>query len=197
MKILKIAFNLILITIFFTSCSNSDDSEFYNLENREVVYVDDDKVTYEVGDTLWFNMKVESKQNDDKSDKEIDIYDLTKALETFYGFSVFLIEDDNFSPVTFKQENLVEEIGRLNLTVNAVPEDSELLGVAIYSDGSYKLRGGIKLDKVGNYFIANAGLGLGEQILTFNPANGKDVQINFHTKIKNSDTDGRFYFTVK
>ncbi|MGJ8734650.1 MAG: hypothetical protein ACSHW4_15955 [Cellulophaga sp.] len=197
MKTLKITLILFFMAIFFVSCSNSEDSEFYNLENREVVYVDDSKSTYEVGDILWLNMNVESKQNDDRSDKEIDIYNLTNASETFYGFSVFLIEDDNFSPVTLEQENLVEEIGKLNLSVNTVPENSELLGVAPYSEGNYKLRVGIKLEKAGNYFLANASLGLGEQMLTFNPTNGKDVQINFHTKIRNSDANGRFLFTVK
>jgi hypothetical protein len=196
MNISKILMSLFFISIFITSCSNSDDSGYYDIENLEVVFIDNNQSSYEVGDILWFNMNISSIQNEESTDKQIDIFNLTKATETFFGFSVFQIKDEDFSPLAFNQDNIIEEVGKLNVVFYEEPENTKLLGVATYNDGNYQLRIGIPLENSGNYFLANDGVGSGTQGLTFNTNNGKNIQVNFSTKIRNSDSDGRFYFTV-
>ena len=196
MNISKITTYLFFISIFITSCSDSNDFQYYDIENQEVVFIDNNQSSYEVGDILWFNMNIESKQNEKSTDKEINIFNLTEATETFFSFSVFQINDEDFSPVAFNQDNIIEEIGKLNIGFNEEPQNTRLLGVAPYSDGNYVLRIGIPLENTGNYFLANDGVGSGKQGLTFNSNNGENKQINFTTKISNSDSDGRFYFTV-
>jgi len=196
MNISKITIYLFFIAIFITSCSDSNDYEYYDIENQEVVFIDNNQSSYEVGDILWFNMNIASKQNEKSTVKEINIFNLTRATETFFGFSVFQVNDEDFSPLAFDQDNIIEEIGKLNVVFYEEPENTKLLGVAPYSDGNYLLRIGIPLEKAGNYFLANDGVGEGKQGLTFNPTNGKNIQLNFITKISNSDSDGRFYFTV-
>ncbi len=200
MNISKITCCLFFIVIFINSCSHSNDFKYYEIENEEVVFIDNNQSSYEVGDTLWLNINIESKQNgkiaeqnEIISDREIDIFNLTKATETFFGFSVFQINEENFSELALDPDNVIEEMGRLNVGSS---EDTSLLGVAPYSDGKYQLHVGIPLENAGNYFLANSGNGLGRSRLTFNPTNGAGINVNFITKIRNSDSDGRFYFTV-
>ena len=196
MNNLKITIYLILISLFIINCSESNDYEYFQIENQDVVFIDNDQSSYDVGDILWFNINIASEQNEDSTDKQIDIFNLTKATETFFSFSVFQINDENFSPLVFDQNDITEEVGKLNVVFYEEPENTRLLGVAPYSDENYMLRVGIPLENPGSYFLANDGVASGGQSLTFNPTNGKNVQISFSTKIRNSDSEGRFYFTV-
>ena len=188
---------LFLFTSFFVlSCSESNDRTTYEIKSESVVFIDDNKSTFEQGDYLWFNINIPSNQTDDLSGKSLDIFELTKANETFFGFSLFAVNGDGFTPVRFEAEDLVIEKGLVNVIDYREPANTELLGVAQYLNRTYEMRVGIPLNTIGEFFLANATLGSGTQGMAFNPTNGSDIQISLSTKIQGSNPEGRYYITV-
>ncbi|MEM7380127.1 MAG: hypothetical protein AAF361_02885 [Bacteroidota bacterium] len=196
MKTYRAPLLLVVLLSFLTNCSESSDQNYLQIMNENVVFVDDDQSSYETGDYLWFNMDISTIQTEIRSEKTIDIFNLTEAKETFFGFSIYQVNGEEHSPLEFNRTAFLIDNGRLNVRSNDDLSSTDLLGVAFFEDGIYKMRVGIPLEDSGQYFIANSGLGSGDQGLTFNPTNGSDIQIDFTTKIRSSGDDGRFYFEV-
>ncbi|MCE2612310.1 hypothetical protein LVD13_04940 [Flavobacteriaceae bacterium D16] len=194
---MKLSRLLFLLTSFLVlSCSESNNRTTYEIKSENVVFIDDDKTTFEQGDYLWLNIKIPSTQVDDLTGRSLDIFELTKANETFFGFSLFAENGDGFTPVRFEVADIEIQKGLLNVIDYREPANTELLGVAQYMNGNYEMRAGIPLNTIGKFFLANTELGSGTQGMAFNPANGSDIQISLSTKIQSSNSEGRYYLSV-
>lgn len=191
-----IRFVLVILCFNTISCEDSNELNFFEIRNENVVFVDDDRSVFEQGDYLWFNIDVPRVQTDRISQKDIDIFKMTRADATFFGFSLFKTDGDNFSPSRFEADEIMIETGNLHVIDYEEPANTRLLGVADFNDGAYKMRVGIPLESNGQFFLANSGTGTGTQGMSFNPTNGSDAQISLSTKIRNSDPEGRYHITV-
>lgn len=194
MKVLRVV--SVACCFWAASCSDSDGPNTFEIRNEQVIYIDNDQSAFEQGDYLWFNIRIPTSQTDAATGKALDIYRLTKASDTFFGFSLFALDADGAVPVRFEAGEIIIETGNLNVIDYREPANTELLGVAHYNDGQYEMRAGIPLKNKGEFFVANSQLGAGTQGMAFNPANGSDFQITLTTKIQGSDTDGRYFISV-
>lgn len=179
-----------MLSLFlFISCSE-DENNFYLVKNPEAIFIDDNQSIYSKGDLLWLNIEIPTKQKDERSDSEIDIYDLTRAVETFIGLSIFQEKDSQINAVPLDLSKIEIDLGSV-----IIQDNSEILGRAMYENGRYQMRIGIPLVNPGNYFLANSGNAFGTQTLVFN--NDRNNSIQFSTRIRDSNVDGRFEFVVQ
>jgi hypothetical protein len=190
MKYLNRTSFALLSVMLFVSCSD-EESNFYSVENAEVLYIDDDKATYSKGELLWLNLKIPKNQEDKVSNSEIDIFGLTGATETFVRLSLFSAENQDTRAIELNPELIEVEMGSMLTQEN----NTQILGRAIYQNGVYEMRIGIPLETSGNFFLANSELARGNQGLAFNTNTGREIQ--FSTRIRNSNEEGRFEFTVQ
>ncbi|WP_422079982.1 hypothetical protein [Ulvibacterium sp.] len=189
---------LVLVILCFNTigCEDSNELNFFQIRNENVVFVDDDRSVFEQGDYLWFNIDIPTVQTDRISEKDIDIFKMTRADATFFGFSLFEADGDSFTPLRFETDEIIIEKGILNVIDYREPANTELLGVADFNNGTYGMRAGIPLKSNGQFFLANSPSGSGGQDMGFNPTNGSNAQIRISTKIRNSDSEGRYHITV-
>ncbi|RKN81317.1 hypothetical protein [Ulvibacterium marinum] len=189
---------LLLVILCFNSisCEDSDELNLFEIRNENVVFVDDDRSVFGQGDYLWFNINVPTMQTDAFFERGVDIYKMTRADATFFGFSLFEADGDSSTPLRFGADEIIIETGDLHVTGFEESANTKLLGVANFSSGTYKMRVGIPLESNGQFFLANSETGVGGQGMSFNPKNGSDAQITLSTKIRNSDSEGRYHITV-
>lgn len=193
MKVLRLV--VVISGFIITSCSDSDIPNPIIINNENAVFVDENQSVYEVDDLLWLNINISTIQEDQDGTIR-DIFELTKANETFAGFSLFEVDGESFTPIEFEEKDIAIEKGHLNVNDDAETANTRLLGVARYNDGIYEMRVGIPLKSIGEFFLANPELGSGNKSMVFNPTNGSDIDIQLSTKIQGSNSDGRYYITV-
>lgn len=185
--------NLPILALFFllilTSCSK-EENKFYLVENSEVLYIDDDKSIYSKGDIFWLNMIIPETQMDQITNSEIDIFQLTGAEETFVGLSIYDNNDSEINTVVLNPDLFQVELGSF-----VIQDNLKILGRAVYQNGSYRMRIGIPLNTSGEFFLANSDIAGGTQSLAFNTNGNNNIQ--FNTRIRSSNGEGRFNFVVE
>jgi hypothetical protein len=120
------------------------------LKVEDLVYIDDDRTNYSVGDTLWVNVDIPKFISDANTGRSYDIFETTKAESIRFSFRLSKESNfDNLLEVQLVDSEVVIEEGLVEI------DKGRLISDILLIDSCYKLRFGAVLKEAGNYVLSN------------------------------------------
>lgn len=171
------------------------DSTFIEVESMDRIFVDDDRQSYAINDTLWINSVVPRVIVDNTVGKQYDIFELTGAESARISFKLEKQGAfDNPLVVRFSEDELVLKEGMLEISEY---DDTQLICDLLLKDTNYRLRFGIVLKERGDYTISEY-YGYPFNITFLDTDYGKDELQNVSLFADFRGADGfSFAFTVE
>ena len=191
MKIATLLFSFILLCASIC-CSPEEDFnyEYYNYEVPNLITIQNETTSLEVGDTLWIKTSVPLKiQNSSGSD--VNISELVGGSGLAYvQFSV--LQQSNFDiplPIRLSDNEIIVQTGEAQTYNDQLSATAEL-------DGEFfESLLGVKLKNRGSFYLSSDVYNNGIPTIYLNTRNGNSV--NIATTIVGADGDNKFHFTVE
>lgn len=158
-------------------CGNAPPS--ISIINNSIISVENNTVTYQVGDTIWINSVVNKDQIDVNS-KNVDLYTYDDKL----NFEINLYKTSIYNqdlPIYLNQDYVVVDKGEMFYNSFIFVQEGD----------NYVNRTGIKLLETGNFRIRNSYIN--SHRLNYDCT----VRAYIETKIINADNDNNYNFTVE
>jgi len=191
MNIATLLYSFIFLCAGFC-CPPEDDFnyEYYNFEVTELISIENQSASLEVGDTLWVKTTVPLiVQNISGSDVNISQLVGESSL-AYIQFSVFQKSNfDNPVPIRFSEDELVLTKGEIQASNDAI------IATAILNGSTFESYFGIKIKNSGNYFITSDIYNNGVPTIYLDTRNGNSV--NIATSIVGADAENKYQFTVE
>jgi len=187
----NIPFLFFICSLTFLGCSSDDTQRTLNIELDNLLSVDDDKRTYTVGETIWFNINIPNVMTDVQGN-ERDVNKLSGASTALTNIKFF--KETGFSlpsQLRLSEGDFMVEQGQMEL----FPFETLMRTRAAFQSDSYQFRFGVRLVDAGEYFISTPS-GEGDFETFFDVGNGSDTDFNLKTSIRGGDSNNRFVFTV-
>lgn len=191
MKIATLLYSFIFLCAGFC-CEPEDDNnyEYYNFEVADLISIENESPSFEVGDTLWVKTSVPLIiQNSSGSD--VNISQLVGGTSLAYvQFSVFQQSNfDNPLPIRLSEDEIVVRTGQAQIYNEYFNATAELNGE------SFESYFGIKLKNSGSFFISSDIYNNGMPTIFLDTRNGNSV--NIATSIVRANAQNRYNFTVE
>ncbi|MBQ0768701.1 MAG: hypothetical protein KBT58_05375 [Bizionia sp.] len=195
---MKITSVILLTTIALCvslCCPEDDDynGRNYTIENDNLLSVENNITTYNLGDTLYFETAISNTQNT-TTNESISIIDFTQNGEPItYSLLVYKLNSyGNLDRLVLNEDSITAIEG--SVLVIEDPNNPYLQLQTVLTENSYKNKFGVTLLEPGTYYIGgdynayNGKIG----IYTYNEFGS----LNINTKIVNSNTEGLYVFTI-
>ena len=170
-----------LLGVFMIGCFPSDDDYFYLRVDIYDAFTFENEETYQVGDTIFFNLSFSRYLDEDGHDNKLDIYETTSSKKFFYTpfFRKFSAFSDSYEWVSIRQDLFYSP----NETINVAKLNT--------STNIYESQMGIILAETGEYSISFNSVYISSSI----PSYSENVDVNITNFSKN--TPETYYFIVK
>ncbi|TYC14177.1 hypothetical protein ES677_06440 [Bizionia gelidisalsuginis] len=195
---MKITSAILLTTIALCAglcCPEEDDynGHNYTVENDALLSVEGNVSTLNLGDTLYFETAISDTQST-TTNENISISDFTQSGEPItYSLLVYKLNSyGNFDRITLNDDSITTIEGSVFVVED--PNNPYLQLKTVLTENTYKNKFGVTVLEAGTYYIGG----------DFNTYNGKIGiyttnefgTLNITTKIVNSNTEGRYIFTI-
>ncbi|TYB76630.1 hypothetical protein ES676_04610 [Bizionia saleffrena] len=195
---MKITSAILLTTIALCAglcCPEEDDynGHNYTVENDALLSVEGNVSTLNLGDTLYFETAISDTQSK-TTNENISISDFTQSGEPItYSLLVYKLNSyGNFDRITLNDDSITTIEGSVFVVED--PNNPYLQLKTVLTENTYKNKFGVTVLEAGTYYIGG----------DYNTYNGKIGiyttnefgTLNITTKIVNSNTEGRYIFTI-
>lgn len=190
---------MVVISLCASLCCQEEDDIFANTEfvtNNNLITVDNNASAFNVDDVIFIETSINNNQTTTNSDS-INLSDFTYSEigQSRAFMNLTLYRESGFGSVVEipLNESAIEVID------GEVTTNGEFIQVSSLYDGSgFRSRFGIKLLESGTYYLAGTGLlsSSGEGTITISIGVSELGFVNIDSSIVNSDTQGRYTFTV-
>jgi len=194
---MKITSAVIMLSISLCAslcCSGEDDyyAPTIDITNDTIITVENNQNTFAIDDFIVIDATIFDNQvTESGAIVELSNYDYGEINQSFYQHDLALYKYTNFGTVV-KIPLLIEHLNVIN---GEIIINNTTISIRSFFDGAqYRSTFGIQLLEAGEYFIADA-----HNDLNSVEINGGDSNLGFvkiRSKIVNSNTDGRYEFTV-
>lgn len=158
-------------------CVNTPPNNY--VINNSIISIENNAVTYQVGDTIWINSVVNKNQIDVNS-KNVDLYTYDDKL----NFEINLYKTSSYNqdlPIYLNQDHIVVDKGEAFYSSLILVKEND----------NYVNRTGIKLLETGNFKIRNS------YINSYRQNYDCTIRTEIESKIINADNDNNYNFTVE